>query len=108
MTYLVMALSVKCRRKALASYTSQDGSSINRGDWVCIPRRALMQDGTRYKEPPYAYLAALDSLRANAQLQQLKPCAEMPDQEESGLTHVSHNWPIRSFGNMSWQVHAIK
>lgn len=46
-------------------------------------------------------------VRANAQLQQLKPCAERPDQEESGLTHVSHNWPIRSFGNMSWQVHAV-
>ncbi|KAH8124286.1 hypothetical protein ACSS6W_002448 [Trichoderma asperelloides] len=51
----------KCRRKALASYTFQDGSTINRGDWVCIPRQAMMQDGTRHKEPPDAYLMALDS-----------------------------------------------
>ncbi|KAL6897095.1 cytochrome P450 [Trichoderma evansii] len=92
--------ALTCRRKALASYTFQDGSTVNRGDWVCIPQRAMMQDGTRYKDPHI--FDGFRFARANAKIQHLEPCAEVPDQKESRLTHVSPDWPIWGLGNMSW------
>ncbi|KAL7924715.1 cytochrome P450 [Trichoderma austrokoningii] len=91
--------AITCRRKALAPYTFQDGSTINRDDWVCIPQKAMLQDGTRYED---AHLFdGFRFARANAQLQQLKPCAQVPDQKASRLTHVSPDWPIWGLGNMS-------
>ncbi|PON28687.1 cytochrome P450 [Trichoderma gamsii] len=99
----VMALLVTCRRKALSSYTFHDGSTLSKGDWVCIPQQAMLQDGTRYKDAHI--FDGFRFARANAQLQQLQqlqPCAEVPDQKASRLTHVSPDWPIWGLGNMSW------
>lgn len=96
----IMALLVTCRRKALSSYTFHDGSTLSKGDWVCIPQQAMLQDGTRYKDAHI--FDGFRFARANAQLQQLQPCAEVPDQKASRLTHVSPDWPIWGLGNMSW------
>ncbi|KAM0525737.1 hypothetical protein ACHAPE_000448 [Trichoderma viride] len=88
--------AITCRRKALASYTFQDGSTLSKGDWVCIPQQAMLQDGTRYKDAHI--FDGFRFARANAQLQ---PCAEVPDQKASRLTHASPDWPIWGLGNMS-------
>ncbi|KAH0492644.1 hypothetical protein TgHK011_007589 [Trichoderma gracile] len=40
--------AITCRRKALVPYTFSDGSYLNKGDWACVPQRAMMQDNSRY------------------------------------------------------------
>ncbi|UKZ76612.1 hypothetical protein TrVFT333_004319 [Trichoderma virens FT-333] len=70
--------AITCRRKALVPYTFQDGSSINKGDWIF--------DGFRFA-------------RANVQLQQHRQSADVPDQRESKFTDISPDWPIWGIGN---------
>ncbi|KAK4077104.1 uncharacterized protein Triagg1_4071 [Trichoderma aggressivum f. europaeum] len=89
--------AITCRRKALAPYTFQDGSSLNKGDWACIPQRAMMQDGTRYRDPQ-----TFDGFRFahdNAQHQQHKRPTDMPEQKESNFTDANLDWPIWGLGN---------
>ncbi|KAL6803841.1 cytochrome P450 [Trichoderma sp. SZMC 28012] len=89
--------AITCRRKALLSYTFQDGSSIKKGDWACIPQRAMMQDGTRYRDPQ-----TFDGFRFahdNAQHQQHKQSTEIPGQKESKFTDATLDWPIWGLGN---------
>ncbi|UKZ67613.1 uncharacterized protein TrAtP1_008768 [Trichoderma atroviride] len=59
----------------------------------------MLQDGTRYKDAHV--FDGFRFARANAQLQQRRPCAEVPDQQASRLTHASPDWPIWGLGNMS-------
>ncbi|KAL3953919.1 hypothetical protein ACCO45_011875 [Purpureocillium lilacinum] len=94
--------AITCRRKALVSYTFGDGSTINKGDWVCVPQRAMMQDSTRYRDPQT--FDGFRFARANAQFrhqqQQQQPySADVPDRKESSLTDASAEWPIWGFGN---------
>ncbi|KAJ6444954.1 NADH:flavin oxidoreductase/NADH oxidase [Purpureocillium lavendulum] len=92
--------AITCRRKALVSYTFKDGSIINKGDWVCVPQRAMMQDSTRYRDPQT--FDGFRFARANAQFrhQQQQPySADVPDRKESNLTDASAEWPIWGFGN---------
>ncbi|KAH6605698.1 cytochrome p450 [Trichoderma cornu-damae] len=89
--------AITCRRKALVPYTFQDGSSINKGDWACIPQRAMMRDSTRYRDSQT--FDGFRFARANAQLRQHKQSADVPDQKESSLTDASPDWPIWGFGN---------
>ncbi|KAL7791988.1 cytochrome P450 [Trichoderma ceciliae] len=89
--------AITCRRKALVSYTFRDGSSINKGDWACVPQRAMMQDSTRYRDPQT--FDGFRFARANAQLRQRKQSADVPDQKESNLTDASPDWPIWGLGN---------
>ncbi|KAK4063192.1 hypothetical protein Trihar35433_8987 [Trichoderma harzianum] len=90
--------AITCRRKALVPYTFQDGSSLNTGDWACIPQRAMMQDSTRYRDPQ-----AFDGFRFaydNAQHQQhIKQSTEIPGQKESKFTDATLDWPIWGLGN---------
>ncbi|KAL6820465.1 cytochrome P450 [Trichoderma sp. SZMC 28015] len=89
--------AITCRRKALLSYTFQDGSSIKKGDWACIPQRAMMQDGTRYRDPQ-----TFDGFRFahdNAQHQQHKQSTDIPGQKESKFTDATLDWPIWGLGN---------
>ncbi|KAM0247337.1 hypothetical protein ACHAQJ_009894 [Trichoderma viride] len=87
---------VTCRRKALVSYTFQDGSFINKGDWACVPQRAMMQDSTRYKDPQT--FDGFRFARPNAKLRQRKHFSEVPDRE-SNMTEISPDWLIWGFGN---------
>ncbi|KKO98194.1 cycloheximide-inducible-1 [Trichoderma harzianum] len=89
--------AITCRRKALVSYTFQDGSSIKKGDWACIPQRAMMQNGTRYRDPQ-----TFDGFRFahdNAQHQQHEQSTELPGQKESKFTDATPEWPIWGLGN---------
>jgi hypothetical protein len=91
---------VTCRRKALISYTFHDGSFISKGDWVCVPQRAMMQDCTRYKDPQT--FDGFRFVRANDQLRQRKQCSDVPDKKESNLTDASPDWLIWGFGSTAW------
>ncbi|KAL7907120.1 cytochrome P450 [Trichoderma velutinum] len=91
--------AVTCRRKALVSCTFEDGSSINKGDWACIPQRAMMQDSTRYRDPQ-----TFDGFRFahdNAQHQQHRQSTSMPGQKQSKFTDATLDWPIWGLGNAS-------
>jgi hypothetical protein len=69
-----------------------DGSYLNRGDWVCVPQRAMMQDSARYADAN-----RFDSFRfasQNALLRQQQQSADVPGQKESKLTDASPDWPI--------------
>ncbi|PTB56075.1 hypothetical protein M431DRAFT_552903 [Trichoderma harzianum CBS 226.95] len=89
--------AITCRRNALVPYTFQDGSSLNKGDWACIPQRAIMQDSSRYGDPQ-----TFDGFRFahdNAQHQQHKQSTEIPRQKESKFTDATLDWPIWGLGN---------
>ncbi|QYS95719.1 hypothetical protein H0G86_002994 [Trichoderma simmonsii] len=89
--------AITCRRKALVPYTFQDGSSLNKGDWACIPQRAMMQDSTRYRDPQ-----TFDGFRFahdNAQHQRHKQSTEISGQKESKFTDATLDWPIWGLGN---------
>ncbi|KAF3071576.1 Cytochrome P450 monooxygenase paxP [Trichoderma lentiforme] len=91
--------AISCRRKALIPYTFQDGSSLNKGDWACIPQRAMMQDSTRYRDPQ-----TFDGFRFahyNARHQQHKQSIDIPGQKESKFTDATLDWPIWGLGNAS-------
>ncbi|KAL7938508.1 cytochrome P450 [Trichoderma chlorosporum] len=89
--------AITCRRKALVPYTFQDGSFINKGDWACVPQRAMMQDSTRYRDAQT--FDGFRFARANAQLQQQKESIDIPEQKASKFTDASPDWPIWGFGN---------
>ncbi|KAK4236588.1 cytochrome P450 [Achaetomium macrosporum] len=89
--------SITGRRKALAPYVFQDGSRLSEGDWVCVPQRAMMMDGTRY-----SHADAFDGFRfarANEALRQGITPDEVPDRAPSSLTDATIDWPIWGFGN---------
>ncbi|KAL6875003.1 cytochrome P450 [Trichoderma novae-zelandiae] len=89
--------AITCRRKALVSYTFSDGSSLDKGDWACIPQRAIMQDSTRYTNADT--FDGFRFARANALLRQQKQSVGVPGQKESQMTEASPDWPIWGFGN---------
>ncbi|OTA05428.1 hypothetical protein A9Z42_0061040 [Trichoderma parareesei] len=92
--------SITCRRKALIPYTFSDGSYLNRGDWACVPQRAMMQDSTRYTDANR--FDGFRFARQNALLRQQRQSADVPGQKESNLTDASPDWPIWGFGNAAW------
>ncbi|KAH8197066.1 hypothetical protein TruAng_008773 [Truncatella angustata] len=92
--------ALSCRRKALKDIYLQDGSRIEKDDWVCIPQRAMMYDPHRYSKPHEfdGYRFA----RANAALRQGFTSADIPDKSPSTLTSASLDWPIWGLGNATW------
>ncbi|KAI1087868.1 cytochrome P450 [Rostrohypoxylon terebratum] len=89
--------AITCRRKALRDFTLQDGSVVEKGEWVCIPQRAMMSDPSRYSNPD-----AFDGFRfahANALLSEGQPTSRIPDREPSSLTASNMEWPIWGLGN---------
>ncbi|KAL8994942.1 MAG: hypothetical protein Q9188_006927 [Gyalolechia gomerana] len=48
---LSMSDSTSVQRKALSDFTFSDGLRVSKGDWVCVPWRAMMQDPRRFEEP---------------------------------------------------------
>lgn len=92
--------AVTGRRKALSAYVSHDGLKLDKGDWVCIPQRAMMRDPTRYSDPET--FDGFRFARANTQLRRGCVPVEVPDRMTSTLTDASVQWPIWGFGNMAW------
>ncbi|KAL8940797.1 MAG: hypothetical protein Q9216_002623 [Gyalolechia sp. 2 TL-2023] len=48
---LSMTDSTSVQRKALADFTFSDGLKVLKGDWVCVPWRAMMRDPQRFDNP---------------------------------------------------------
>ncbi|KAI3327515.1 cytochrome P450 [Ustulina deusta] len=88
--------AISCRRKALQDYILQDGSRIGKGDWVCIPQRAMMQDPLRYSSP--STFDGFRFARANVSLCQGNRTSDVPDEARSKLTEASIHWPIWGLG----------
>ncbi|KAI1447079.1 cytochrome P450 [Annulohypoxylon stygium] len=89
--------AISCRRKALQNFSLQDGSVVEKGEWVCIPQRAMMRDPSRYSNPE-----AFDGFRfahANASLSEGQLTSRIPDREPSSLTTTNMEWPIWGLGN---------
>lgn len=88
------------RRKALVPYVFQDGSRLEKGDWVCVPQKAMMHDGARYHDPDtfdgFRFAKANDILRLGQR------SIDVPDVVESRLTDAKIDWPIWGFGNTAW------
>lgn len=89
--------AVTGRRKALGPYVFRDGSRLSEGDWVCVPQRAMMRDGSRYSHADtfdgFRFARANDALRRGARPD------EVPDRSPSSLTDATIEWPIWGFGN---------
>ncbi|KAI9879025.1 MAG: hypothetical protein M1830_009824 [Pleopsidium flavum] len=43
--------SISIRRKALAPYTFADGTHVPKGNWACVPQRAIQRDACYYSSP---------------------------------------------------------
>lgn len=43
--------SITLRRKAIETYTFEDGTVIPRGSWACVPLRILQRDPKTYADP---------------------------------------------------------
>ncbi|KAH7325055.1 cytochrome P450 [Stachybotrys elegans] len=90
-------LAMVRRRKALKSFVFSDGSSINKGDWVCVPQAAMMRDPQRYN---WAHIFdGFRFARANEALRRGHEQHDVPDSKESTLTDATLDWPIWGFGN---------
>ena len=88
------------RKKALAHYIFKDGLELNEGDWVCVPQRAMMGDGTRYRDP--RTFDGFRFARANDLLRKGKIPCEVPDRKVSSITESNIHWPIWGFGKTAW------
>lgn len=88
--------AISCRRKALRDYIFQDGSRVKRGDWVCVPQRAMMHDKCRYSDSHQ--FEGFRFARANRCLRAGKTTSEVPDKSPANLTTVNLDWPIWGLG----------
>ncbi|KAI1841565.1 hypothetical protein JX266_012218 [Neoarthrinium moseri] len=88
--------AVSCRRKALVDHVLDDGTRVARGDWVCIPQRAMMHDPNRFSRPHE--FDGFRFARANASLRAGNHSAEVPDNSPASLTTANHDWPIWGLG----------
>ncbi|KAI0118646.1 cytochrome P450 [Nemania sp. FL0031] len=89
--------AISCRRKALRDVILHDGSIAKKGDWVCIPQRAMMHDPSRYANPEV--FDGRRFARANTTLLGGQLTHLIPDKEPSHLTTASIEWPIWGLGN---------
>lgn len=91
---------VSCRRRALHNYTLRSGLRVHKGDWICVPQRAMMHDETRYR-----CADQFDGFRffnANASLQAGQQTDKVPDNVPSSLTTANQDWLIWGLGNTTW------
>ncbi|RAK94386.1 cytochrome P450 [Aspergillus costaricaensis CBS 115574] len=89
--------AITARRKALTPFTFSDGLRVDRGDWVCIPQRAMMRDPARYSHAEQ--FDGFRFARANKLLALNEGCADVPEVAPLQLTDVDVNWPIWGLGN---------
>ncbi|OJI79655.1 hypothetical protein ASPTUDRAFT_204913 [Aspergillus tubingensis CBS 134.48] len=89
--------AITVRRKALTPFTFSDGLRVDRGDWVCIPQRAMMRDPARYSHAQQ--FDGFRFARANKLLALNEGCADVPEVAPLQLTDVDVNWPIWGLGN---------
>ncbi|KAI1127997.1 cytochrome P450 [Nemania abortiva] len=88
--------AISCRRKALSHYVLKDGSTVEKGDWVCIPQLAMMHDAQRYSNPeafrPFRFA------EANSALREGHGTSLIPDKTPTSLTTATVEWPIWGLG----------
>ncbi|KJZ75447.1 hypothetical protein HIM_05143 [Hirsutella minnesotensis 3608] len=101
--------AISCRRKALRDFVFGNGTVVQRGDWVCIPQRAMMHDARGYSDPENFDVFRFS--RANALLGQSHRVKEVPDESPGNLTTSNIYWPIWGLGNtaclddpQSWEI----
>lgn len=87
--------SISLRRKAIHGYHFQDGTHVPRGDWVCVPQRAIMRDPSRYSQAEtfdgFRFCHSSDSLTS-------KPC------DKSRFTSLDPSFPFWGLGKQAWYV----
>ncbi|KAI1330302.1 cytochrome P450 [Xylariaceae sp. FL0255] len=83
--------AISCRRKALRTYVLQDGSKVEKGDWVCVPQAAMLHDARRFSCPDqfqgFRFAEVTKSLQSHEAL------------TPASLTTASIDWPIWGLGN---------
>ncbi|KAI0879528.1 cytochrome P450 [Hypoxylon argillaceum] len=88
--------AISCRRKALSPYVLQDGSRVEKGDWVCIPQLAMMHDAQRYASPHE--FRGFRFAQANEAMKEGRMTAEVPDIAPASLTTATVEWPMWGLG----------
>lgn len=80
--------------------TLHDGAVVRKGDWVCIPQRAMMRDPSRYANPED--FDGRRFARANQEILGGQSTDLVPDTKTSTVTTTSTEWPIWGLGNTAW------
>lgn len=93
-------LIVSIRRKAVEPFAFSDGTTMQKGDWVCVPMAAMMHDPQRYRDPES--FDGYRFLNANAHLRQGFATDDVPEKSPLKFTDVDLDWPIWGHGQMSW------
>ena len=82
---------VSIRRKAMQPFTFPDGTHIEKGQWACVPQRALMRDPARYPNG--------DTFIGT---RYLSDQAKSSGGEMTRLTDLDHFFPFWGLGKRAW------
>lgn len=93
MQLIVVKASVQ--RKALNDFSFSDGLKVQKGDWVCVPWRAMMRDPRRFEDPNTFKAPRFLSRRGISQQAEtsLRPAQ---------LTDSGDNWLSWGTGRIRW------
>lgn len=85
---------------ALKPFVFTDGTRLERGDWACIPLRAMLHDSQLYPDP-----MAFHGFRF-AELEEKKPKEPFSISQQpkgsSKLSDVSNKWHVWGSGKITW------
>lgn len=82
---------------ALKPFVFTDGTRLERGDWACIPLRAMLHDSQLYPDP-----MAFHGFRF-AEEEKPKPFSSFSQPEGSSkLSDVSNKWHVWGSGKITW------
>lgn len=85
---------------ALKPFVFTDGTRLERGDWACVPLRAMLHDNQLYPDP-----MAFHGFRfAEEEKMMPEPPFSFSQQPEgsSKLTDVSNKWHVWGSGKITW------
>lgn len=80
--------SISLRRKALTTFTFNDGTVVPKGSWACVPQRAIQGDAAYYDKP-----AHFDGHRFV--------------KSRNALTDIGPRFPFWGLGKRAWYVWLI-
>lgn len=81
---------------ALKPFVFTDGTRLERGDWACIPLRAMLHDSQLYPEP-----MTFHGFRF-AEEKKPEPFFFSQPEGPSKLTDLSNKWHVWGTGRMTW------
>lgn len=94
-------LTVSTRRSALKPFTLSNGTTLDPGDWLCTPVRAIMQNPKDYPEPlafnGFRFVDPEVLENATGEFKSLQP-------KPSKLVDVDNSWHVWGTGRMAWYV----